>query len=244
MRRSILLIACVAAGCARPPIRPAVTPQAPRTEALLVLPGFGYTGKGEHAFRDLSAAVARDGYDLYVPDFIARGGIAESRENLARFIRDQHLDRYERLHVFAFLAGAWTLNPLVEQHPLPNLKTVVYDRSPYQERAPRLALENLRFLTWVKYGSPVFDIARTPYPPLTTPDVKVAIVVETIPTKFVEKRAEKARRYGPYAFECDAFRQRHDDCTYVAMNHDDLYARFAEVWPEVRSFIRTGHFEN
>jgi hypothetical protein len=26
------------------------------------------------------------------------------------------------------------------------------------------------------------------------------------------------------------------------MNHDQLYARFGEVWPEVRSFIRTGRF--
>jgi hypothetical protein len=26
------------------------------------------------------------------------------------------------------------------------------------------------------------------------------------------------------------------------MSHDELYPRFAEVWPEVRSFIRTGRF--
>ena len=45
-----------------------------------------------------------------------------------------------------------------------------------------------------------------------------------------------------YEFECAAFRQRYDDCLYVGMNHDELYARFGEVWPEVRSFIRTGRF--
>jgi len=243
MRRWIVVVAIIASGCARPPVRPAVTPRAPRTEALLVLPGFGYTAAGERAFRELSATVARDGFDLYVPSYISRGGIVESRENLARFIRDQHLDRYERLHVFAFLAGAWTLNPLAESRPLPNLRTIVYDRSPYQERAPRIALDDLRFLTWLKYGSPVFDLARTPYPPLTASDVKVALVVETQPTRFVEKHAEKARAYGPYEFECSSFRQRYDDCTYVAMSHDDLYVRFAEVWPGVRSFIRTGRFE-
>jgi hypothetical protein len=26
------------------------------------------------------------------------------------------------------------------------------------------------------------------------------------------------------------------------MNHDELYVRFAEVWPEILAFIRTGHF--
>jgi hypothetical protein len=63
-----------------------------------------------------------------------------------------------------------------------------------------------------------------------------------MPTSFIRRFATLARRRGPYHFECDAFGQRHDDCSYVAMNHNELYPRFAEVWPEVRSFIRSGRF--
>jgi hypothetical protein len=33
---------------------------------------------------------------------------------------------------------------------IPNLATVVYDRSPNQERAPRVARERLRPLSWVR----------------------------------------------------------------------------------------------
>jgi hypothetical protein len=144
--------------------------------------------------------------------------------------------------VFAFIAGAWTLNPLVDTQGLPNLRTVVYDRSPLQERAPRIAAEHLHFLTWVKYGSPVFDLARTPYPPLNAANVKVALMVETKPTTFIKRHEETARAYGPFRFECDAFTQRYDDCLYLPMNHDELYLRFAEVWPEIFAFIRTGRF--
>ena len=56
----------------------------------------------------------------------------------------------------------------------------------------------------------------------------------------------KRRRggYGPFAFECDAFLQRYDDCLYLPMNHDELYNRFAEVWPELLAFIRTGRFSD
>ena len=36
------------------------------------------------------------------------------------------------------------------------------------------------------------------------------------------RRAE----YGPFTFGCDSFRQRHDDCVYVPMDHDDLYSTF------------------
>ena len=42
----------------------------------------------------------------------------------------------------------------------------------------------------LRYGTPVFDFAQTPYAPLTAPGVKVALVVETTPTRFVQKHAE------------------------------------------------------
>jgi hypothetical protein len=173
---------------------------------------------------------------------VSRSGLDDSRERLRRFFQERHLDRYQRVHVFAFIAGGWTLNPLAEAGVLPNLSTIVYDRSPYQERAPRVALEKLAFLTWVRYGPVVFDLARTPYAPVTVPGAKIGLVVETSPTSFIERHASTARGYGAYEFECPAFRQRYDDCLYVPMNHDELYSRFGEVWPEVRSFIRTGQF--
>ena len=230
------------AACANAIARPLSAPSMPAADALLVLPGFGYNSAGEQVFRSLARSMADDGIDLYLPTYVSRSGLDESRERLRRFIRDNRLDRYVRVHVFAYIAGGWTFNPLVETQALPNLSTIVYDRSPYQERAPRIALENLRFLTWVRYGSVVFDVARTPYLAVSTPGVRVGLMVETVPTSFIRRFTTSARRYGPYRFECDAFSQRYDDCLYVAMNHDELYVRFAEVWPEVRSFIRTGQF--
>jgi hypothetical protein len=207
-----------------------------------VLPGFGYGRSGEQAFKSLAPAMAKDGFDLYLPTFVARAGLDDSRERLRQFIRANRLARYERVHVFAFIAGGWTLNPIADADLLPNLATVVYDRSPYQERAPRIALEKLRLLTWLRYGPVVFDVARTPYAPLTAGDVRVGLVVETTPTSFIKRFATDARRQGPYEFSCDAFNQRYDDCVYVAMNHTELYAGFASVWPDVRTFIKTGRF--
>jgi hypothetical protein len=127
---------------------------------------------------------------------------------------------------------------------LPNLASVVYDRSPYQERAPEIAASRLHFLTWVRYGSTVFDVARTPYAPLAAPNVKVALMVESTPTPFIRRYENAARQYGPFAFECEAFLQPYDDCLYLPLNHDQLYTRFAEIWPELVTFIRTGRFSH
>jgi hypothetical protein len=241
-RPLVLAAYALTAACATGGVMPSLSPAKPRADALLVLPGFGYSGEGERVLRGLAPLTAAEGIELYVPRYISRAGLAESRANLERFVRDHGLDRYDRLHVFAFLAGAWTINPLVEGSRLPNLATIVYDRSPFQERAPRIADEDLHFLTWIRYGSPVFDVARTPYPPVTAPNVRVALVVETAPTSFIRRYERTARGYGPFRFDCEDFQQRFDDCLYLQMNHDELYVRFAEVWPEVLAFIRMGRF--
>jgi hypothetical protein len=243
LSRLAVIACCVSSiACAGAIVRPTVTAVKPATEALLVLPGFGYSRAGEQAFRALAPSIRADGFDLYLPTFVARGGLEESRTRLRRFIREQRLDRYGHVHVFAFIAGAWAFNPLVETGALPNLATVVYDRSPYQERAPAVAREKLPILTWLKYGPVVFDVSRTHYAPVTSKDIDVGLLVETVPTSFIRRFAKAAEQQGPYRFACDGFTQRYDDCVYVGMNHTELYARFSEVWPEVRSFIRTGRF--
>ena len=241
--RFAVTVCCLAlTGCTHALVRPAASPARQASDALLVLPGVGYDRAGEAAFRALAPSTAADGLDLYLPRYVDRGGLEASRERLEDFVRVHRLDRYERVHIFAFIAGAWTVNPLIERNLLPNLSTILFDRSPYQERAPRVAVEQLRFLTWVRYGAAVSDLARTSYVPLMAPRARVGIVVETAPTRFIRRHAAAAAKAGPYDFGCGAFGQPYDDCIYVALSHDELYCRFADVWPEVRAFIRTGRF--
>jgi len=234
-----IAFACIGSVTAMPPQRA----PASRSEALVVLRGFGYSGDGERAIRALQPAMAAQGFDLDIPDYISRSGLVESRRNLQRFMQD-YTARYEKVHVFAFINGGWTVNPLIEASGAQKIATVIYDRSPLQERAPRIADEKLHFLTWVRYGSPVFDLAHTAYPPLTASGVRVGLVVETSPTSFVRDHEATARSYGAFRFDCDAFAQRHDDCMYVKFNHDEMYVHFAEVWPDVLAFIRSGRFSS
>jgi len=241
--RFVVLVWCATAvACAGALTPPRAQSKPDNADALLILPGFGYGRSGEHVLQSLAPAIAAEGLDLFVPTYIARGGLVKSRANLQRFMQEQHLDRYERLHVFAFLAGAWTFNPAAEGSAIPNLTTVVYDRSPFQERAPRIADEALHFWAWVRFGSVVFDVARTPYVPLTSPGVKVGIAVETVPTSFVRDHEAVAKSYGPLTFDCDQFRQHYDDCMYLPFNHDQIYVQFAAVLPELLAFIKHSRF--
>lgn len=211
-------------------------------DALLVLPGFGYGRGAQKMFRNLGRSLAAESIDVYVPEYIERAGLAASQDEVLEFYRKHRLDRYARLHVFAFIAGAWTLNPLLENGSLPNVVTVMYDRSPLQERAPRIADEKLHFLTWLRYGQPVFELARTPYPSVNAKNVRIGLMVETRPTSLIRRYEQTARSYGPFDFSCEAFGQRYDDCLYLPMDHDALYERFQELRAELVAFIRTGRF--
>jgi hypothetical protein len=236
-----LCFAAASTSCAGAIHGSSLTPK-PNRDAFLVLPGFGYGRASERAMRSLAATAVADGVDVYVPTYLTRRGLASSRDQLDRFLRDNRLDRYERLHVFAFLAGAWTMNPLFERGVPPNLTTVIYDRSPFQERAPAVAVDKLRVFAWLRYGSTIFDVAKTEYPALTAPDVNVGVLVESRPTSFIRHHEQAARAYGPLEFACDQLRQRYEDCGYVPLSHDELYVHFPELWPELRTFIRTGRF--
>lgn len=208
-----------------------------------MLPGFGYGAKAERTLKALAPSLASDGIDLYVPTYLQRGGLEDSRAELRAFIRTHSLERYERVHVFAFLAGGWTFNLLAEDEELlPNLATVIYDRSPYQERAPRIATEKLAPFAWLRYGPVIFDLAKRPYSALPREDVRVGIVVETVPTGFIKRFRETAASYGPYAFGCKSLGQRHDDCIFLELSHGEMYSRFPDIWPDVRAFIRSGRF--
>jgi len=240
--RIIVLLAAACVSACAGSVRPTLSPDQPKTDALLILPGLGYNRDAEHTFRSVAASVSSAGVDVYVADYLTRAGLYQSRDRLRRFIDKNNLAQYQRVHVFAFLAGAWTFNVVAGTARLPNLSTVVFDRSPLQERAPRIAADHLRVLAWLRYGTILFDLARLPYPPFTAEKVKVGILIETKPTSFIRDHAAAARAYGPLAFGCDTLSQRYEDCMYVGVNHNELYQRFPEVLPELLTFMRTGRF--
>ena len=226
------------AGCSRS----ARLPDPPRRDALLVVPGFGYDDKARRVISSTKNALAAEGIDLVVAEYLRRKGLGASRDALLEIYRERGLDRYDRVHVFAFIAGSWTLNPALADGQMPNVASIIYDRSPYQERAPRIAMDRLRIPTRLFYGNVLFEVARAAYPPLEKRDRRIGILVETRATGFLRRFAWTAERYGTFDFRCDAFAQPYDDCVYIDMNHDELYDRFPRVVPEVVHFIRNGRF--
>jgi hypothetical protein len=231
----------MASACAPGAVGP--TPGTTRNnDAILILPGFGYSSTGRRAFERFADKMRSEGFDVYVADYVQRDGLEASGAAILDFVKTERLDQYPGLHIFAFIAGAWSLNPLLQKTSLPNLKSLVYDRSPLQERAPRIAAEELTLPARILFGEVIFEIARTPYTAVTPDGARIGLLIETRPTQLLVRYKDVALSYGPISAAPESFRQPFHDLVYLPYDHDSLYARYDELTPLLLSFFRTGYF--
>lgn len=237
---SLLLVA--PAGCATHDIVVASPASVARHESVLVLPGLGYAHENKTDMRRFAATLAGEGYDVYVPDYIRRKGLDASVGSLDAFIRRTRLDRAPKLHVVAYIMGGVTFDLYLEKHALPNLRSVLYDRSPLQERAPAIVTTQLPIAGRILFGQVIFDLARTGYPTLSRSDIPIGILVESRATPFLRKHRTQALAMSPLSFDAESFAQPHTALCYVWLHHLEMYHRFDVIEPEVLSFLREGHF--
>lgn len=209
-------------------------------KALLILPGLGSIMHGVKHVRDYY----RDqGYDLYIPDYISRKSVAQCTANVDEFLGKYHLEDYKEVHVLCYIIGAWSFNEWLRTSNLKNLKTVVYDRSPLQERAPYVLAKDIPFLAWIVGGKSIRNMSEIPYPPVQFSDsVKVGLIIETLPTKLIMRHRKSAHSMGDLSWNVADLNQQHTDYVFIPYNHDDLYIEFDGAGKEVLYFFAHGEF--
>jgi hypothetical protein len=227
------------AGCSRTLVLVDAEQSRAGKKAVLVLPGLRNTARGVRAAREWYPA---QGYDVFVPDYVSPEGFVGSVANLAAFVEEQRLAEYEEVYAFVFLMGGWTLNMYLEQHDLPNLTTIVYDRSPLQEQAPRIVLDTIPTVIHLLYGEATDQLRDTPYRPLPKGDRRIGIIVENRASPFVRRHCDELEPMDYEDWLPAAFGQEHDDLIYVYLHHDELYYSYDEIGDDLLSFFETGRF--
>ncbi len=208
-------------------------------KAILVLPGLRNSGKGHRASKEW---YGNQGYDTFIPEYVSKEGFDGSVANLHAFIEKHRIDEYEEVYAFVYLMGGWTLNKYLTTHEFPNLKKIVYDRSPLQEQAPRIVMETMPRIIHAVFGVAVEQLRDTPYPTLDKGDRQVGIIVETKATPFVKKHRDELEPISDDAWLPEAFNQEHDDLMYVFLDHDEMYYSFDTIGADLLSFFETGAF--
>jgi hypothetical protein len=208
-------------------------------EALLILPGFGDNRKRRKAQKKFFAEC---GYDLYIPNYKNRKSIANTVQNLYDFYHDHGLDQYKKVHVFSYILGSWVLNTYINQYGKENIATIIYDRSPLQERAPRVIKDRIPAIGKMLKGKVLFEMSRMAYPPIPMQGIKIGIIVESKATKLIKIFKKTALSYGPIDWKNLDFKQPNDDLIFTPLNHDQLYTRFDVIGEDILHFIKAGTF--
>jgi hypothetical protein len=212
-----------------------------KKEALLILPGFGSKIFGT---RILKRYFNQSEMPVYIPKYISRKSIEASELNLEQYYMKQELYQYDELHVMSYIVGSWTLNQWIKDNGKRNIKTIVYDRSPLQERAPNILLSDLRLVNAIVFGEITKDFVNTPYPVLMDSSISLGMFIETYATNLVRKHQSKAMEQGPLRWDLASLKQPVDDYMYLPLNHDQLYTVPEYFGSEVFYFIKHGEFSS
>lgn len=212
-----------------------------KKEALLILPGFGSKIFGTRALKKYFKQAE---IPVFIPKYISRKSIKASKLNLEDYYIQHELNQYDALHVMSYIVGSWTLNEWIKDYGRRNIKTIIYDRSPLQERAPNILLSDLRLVNAIVFGEITKDFVNTPYPVLMDSSISTGMFIETYATNLVRKHQSRAMEQGPLRWDLASLKQPVDDYTYLPLNHDQLYTVPEYFGSEVFYFIKHGEFSS
>jgi len=208
-------------------------------EAILILPGFN---SKKHGVKDIRDYFSHKGYDVFIPHYLGRDSLQQSVNTVHDFMNEHHLPQYKKLHVFSYIAGTWVLNLWLQQHPQNNITSIVYDRSPMQERVPFALVQDNPFIFKLVLGKVLKQFSITPYPEIQNNSKQLGIIVENKPTKLFLKHKKSALKSGAITFSLDSLHQNCDDYFYDCINHDEMYYQFKIIGPEILYFFKNGTF--
>lgn len=211
--------------------------------ALLVLPGLGFNRTGRKAMLHSGSKFAERNIDLYVCPTVHRGGIPASLDRIKNFVSEYKLSEYKCLYIFAYIAGWLVLNPELHTLGLTNLRGLVLDRSPTQERAPAVAMQWIPWIAKILFGAMIPDLALHQY---QDPQLKIplGLFIETRPTSFVRLFRQTVLSSGKLDYNPSAMGRAPADFAYVHLDHLEMYSHFLDLVDHLVSFIQTGNFSN
>ena len=208
--------------------------------AVVILNGFGDTRKNrKHQTRYFETLE----YDFFIPKFKVRKSLDASVEKFSDFYKAQNLHLYKEVSVICYIIGGYVLNRHIENHGFGNIKTIIYDRSPIQERAPKVVVDKIKLISLLMIGKVIKQFSEVENLPLkSTPGVNVGLIIENKATPLMRFFKKTSNSYGPYNFNPSQIDPNLDDYFHTRLNHDEMYFRFDVIGPEIEYFLKNGSF--
>ena len=181
--------------------------------------------------------------DVYIPNYKRRSSLDESLYKFSVFFDDYEIEKYDEVYFMCYIIGGYVLNRYIELYGKKNIKKIIYDRSPTQERAARIGVDKLPFFTRLKYGQLVFDFSEVKLKSLENKfDIKVGVIIENQATRLMRFFEKSSYKYGEYSFDVQQIEKNYDDYFHTWLDHDLMYRRFDVIGKEILFFFKNGMF--
>ena len=210
-----------------------------KREAILLLNGFGSL---YHTDKNQIKALAHQGFDLLIPDYISRQSIHDCVENVASFYQENQLAKYKSIHVFAYIVGSWTVNHWILKYHPDNISSIIYDRSALQESVPKILDQDNPFSSRLAFGNIMHDLAQMPYPKLDAPPCPIAMIIECKASHILYQKRRSFEKFPAPDHRVEAFNQPTVNYAYYFQSHDDLYTQLDQISNDLIYFFKNGNF--
>lgn len=211
-----------------------------KKKALVILNGVGDSKK----YRKIQLEYFKDnGMDVFIPDYKQRSSLDESLYKFSVFYDEHEIDSYKEVNFMCYIVGGYILNRYIEINGKKNIKKIIYDRSPIQERAAIIGVNKLPLLTKIKFGQLVFDFSKIKLNPLKDDDgLEIGVIIENQATRLMRAFEKISYKYGPYSFDINKIEKNYDDYFHTWLDHDLMYKRFDVIGSEILYFYKNGKF--
>lgn len=209
-------------------------------EALVILNGFGNSKKNRKIQKEF---FENKGYDLFIPIYVDRKSVDSSIINFSSFYYSNNLDSYKYVHFICYIVGGLVLNSHINQYGKGKIKTIIYDRSPTQERAAKVATKKLPIISRILYGCVLKDFSKRDLKSLSNvSNLHIGVIIENKATRLMRNFKRSANKYGEYNYTALDIEPNANDFIHTFLDHNQMYTRFDVIGGEIFNFLEDGKF--
>ncbi|HIG33023.1 MAG TPA: hypothetical protein EYQ09_06290 [Flavobacteriales bacterium] len=209
-------------------------------QALVILNGFGDSKKNRKIQQEF---FQEKGYDLFIPEYVEKNSIDLTVSTFSSFYDKNNLDEYKEVKFLCYIIGGYVLNHHIEKNGRGKITTIIYDRSPTQERAPKVATERLPCISQILYGKVLAEFSEKNITPLSNSNgLTIGVIIENKATRLMRFFKKTSDSYGNYNYIAEEIEMNLDDFLYTYLDHDLMYKRFDVIGQEILHFLENGEF--
>ena len=209
-------------------------------KALVILNGFGDSKKNRKVQKKF---FQNKGYDLFIPKYVKRKSLKLTQQTFTNFYYSNNLDSYKEVNFLCYIVGGLVLNKHIEKNGKGKIIKIIYDRSPIQERAAKVATNKLPIISRIMYGKVLSDFSKEKLVSLTNDkDLDIGLIIENKATRLMRFFEKSAAKYGEYNFNATQIESNYDDFIHTILDHDMMYTRFDIIGDEIFYFLQNSKF--